>query len=429
MNIVSSIAKSSRLKIASYAIIFIMYGFDVRTYLGGIMPINLITSIIIILIVPIFFLLVVNARRWNKNIQVHYVDSLLLVFFMMYGLRLFVNLYIEGIEQTIFNNNFTCFIYLLFLCILPYVIFRNIDWKSVDMLFVLKTLIFLYFLGLILSFKTILTNLASGVIYYDGRADANTFLDTIGYGHLALSFMLACYAYHSKKRMNYWIFLFSIIFCLISMGLANSRSPFLALLLVIGIIFLEHIRIWHIFFFFLVGLLVYFNLGAIDTFFQENFNSTVIERLLMVSEVGVEDASNGRDSLFKGGLLQFEQAPILGSSLVLTSGAFKGAYVHNSIIEVLMGLGIVGFLFYVVLNFIIMKEALYLIRKNSRFSFFAFIFIQYSVFLLFSRSLLLLPLYWSSIACVYTCSKVEKSKLVPHENSNNNSCICSNIYS
>lgn len=410
MNIFNNKSNMNKLKLASYAIIFIMYGFDVRTYIGGIIPINMITSILILLILPIFLLVVVDSKSRNQNIKVRYLDSLILIFFVIYGLRLFINLYIEEIEQNLFNNNLTCFVYLIFLCVIPYVILRNLKWNNIDMGGVLKTLIFLYLLGLVFSFKTILTDLASGIIYYQGRADANEFLDTIGYGHLALSFMLACYSYNSVRGMNKWVFMCLVLFGLLSMGLANSRSPFLALFIILGINLFEHIRISHIILVLFSFFLIYQNLDTIDIFFKENFNSPVIERTMMVFDVGMEDASTGRDSLFDDGILQFMESPIWGSSIVLTSGEYKGAYVHNSIIEVLMGVGLIGFCFYALLNIVALKCAITLIRRNSQFKFFAYILIQYSVFLLVSRSLLLLPLYWSSIACVYTCALVEKNK-------------------
>lgn len=396
----------NKMKMASYAIIFIMFGFDVRTYLGGFIPINLITSFLIIMIIPISFLFFCKYKRKPLKHKIVFFDSLFCCFFIIYGIRLFINLYIDGIEQYIFNNNITCFVYLIFLCVIPFYIFRKIKWAYIDMKFVLSVLLFLYFTGLILSFKTILSDLASGIEYYQGRADANNFLDTIGYGHLGLSFILACYSYYSQIGMKKWIFYSFTLFGLLSMSLANSRSPFLALLIILIIIFFDHIRLRRIIICCIFAFLLYYNIDNIDLFFKNYFNSPVIERIMMIFEMGMEDASNGRDTLFSAGLRQFEQSPIVGESIVLTRGVFKGAYVHNSIIEVLMGVGLIGFIFYALLNIYAISCAIKLIRRNSQYKFFAFIFIQYSVFLLFSRSLLLLPLYWSSIASIYTCSLI-----------------------
>lgn len=412
MAIVNRLFKDNRMKIASYAMIFIIFGFDVRTYLGGFMPINLITSLLICVIIPISFFILSKSRKRMYRHRIKPIDCLFCCFFLIYGTRLFINLYIEGIKQNIFNNNITCFVYLIFLCVIPFFLFRKLKWTNIDMKFILRILVILYSLGLILSFKTILTDLALGIEHYQGRADANSFLDTIGYGHLGLSFVLACYSFYSQKGMKKWTFYCLSFFGLLSMCLANSRSPFLALLIILIIIFFEHIRFRRIIVCFLFIFMIYNNLDNIDMFFKDYFNSPVIERMMMIFEVGMGDASNGRDTLFSAGVSQFEQSPIMGEAIVLTNGEFKGAYVHNSIIEVLMGCGIVGFIFYLLLNIYAISRAIKLIRKNSQYMFFAFIFIQYSIFLLFSRSLLLLPMYWASIASVYTCSLI-------HNKSNN----------
>ena len=94
----------------------------------------------------------------------------------------------------------------------------------------LWTLFSLFGLGLLVSLKAVIALVMSGENAFEGRIEANQLLDTIGYGHLALTFVLICFSlmgfYSGKWR---WLLVIPLSFGLFSMGIANSRSPFVAL--------------------------------------------------------------------------------------------------------------------------------------------------------------------------------------------------------
>lgn len=412
MRIYNFHTKNALSQTVSCVAIIMMYGFDVRTFFGGFLPINLITSILIVLFLYPFCYIVYNPE-YPRNQRCMTIDVLIFFFLFFYGIRLLWNIYIDGYEQQIFNNNITCYIYLIFLCAIPYITIRNIAWDIIDISYILRILIFLFLAGLLFSFKAFLSDLVAGVEHYQGRAEANEYLDTIGYGHLALTFVLACYSYLKIKKNNNgrWIYYCFIVFGVLSIGLANSRSPILALLIIIGIMVIQRVSIIKIIASILIILTIIYNIENLNEFFVERFNSPFIERTMMIFEVGMSDASNGRDALFSSGLEMFKNNPVVGHSIVLTEGGFRGSYVHNAVIEVLMGLGIIGGILYFFINYIAFFASYYLIKNNSKYIFFSFVFIQHFIFLQFSRSLLLLPLYWVSIASVYSCYILEKKKV------------------
>ncbi|MEG0518894.1 MAG: O-antigen ligase family protein [Bacteroidales bacterium] len=398
-------------------VVVVLFAFDLRTFLGGLLPISLVTSGILFILCYCFYSLFLSSRQAALT-KVRDFDVLICVFIIMYGLRMCYNIYLEQIDQFLFNNRITCIVYYLFLCIFPYAICRRVPWAKMNMCKLLWILFVLFLLGLLASYQAILNTFASGDRFAGGRADANALLDTIGYGHTALSFIFICCSlftfYTSKWR---WFLIFPILFGFLSMGMANSRSPFVALFAIIGLIFLLRINLK-----FLVagavGLtLIIFNVDAIDLFFKEYFNSGFVERIITMFELGMK-ASSGRDSLYADGIQLFLDNPIFGRAIILISGEAKGIYVHNAIIEVFMGLGLVGGVLFLLILLKAFMYAIYLFRNKNQYRFFALIFIQYLIFLQFSRTLIYLPLFWASLACVYSCYLLKKNE----KNEKNSNC-------
>lgn len=309
---------------------------------------------------------------------------------------MYYNIFVEQLYQLLFVNRFTCIVYYMFICILPYVICRRIPWNIINFRKVLWTLWWLFVLGLVLALKSVLSILASGDSFFNGRADANTYLDTIGYGHTGLSLVLICFSLISFYKRNKWKWLFSIpiILGLVSMGLANSRSPFVALFAILALYLCLKLNFKIILttaFCFIVLLL---NLDSIDLFFKEYFNSPFIERTMTLFELGSAlETSSGRDLIYEDGIKMFLEHPIIGKAIILTDGEFRGSYVHNIFLEVFMGLGLVGgglFLFIMVKA---MKIVIRMIKENDAYLFFALIFVQYLTLLQFSRTLMFLPVF------------------------------------
>mgnify|MGYP000062492709 CR=1 FL=1 len=396
-----------------------IFAFDIRTFLGVFLPINVITSLILLIYTYTFYELFFGKNR-PLPIKLRGEDILMLIFFFLYGGRMYYNIFIEQVDQLLFVNRFTCIIYYVFICIIPYMICRRISWLNYDFKKFLWYLYFLFLLGLLISFKSILSLIASGDSFFQGRAEANTYLDTIGYGHTSLTFILICFCilFINKVKLGIRIVLIlSIFFGFISMGLANSRSPFVALFVILLAYSLVHINIKHILLIIVVFSVIIGNLESIDFFFKEYFESTFVERIQSIFELGsIMEASSGRDALYIDGIKLFEENPLWGKSIVLTEGEFKGSYVHNVFLEVFMGTGVIGGLLF---SFIVLWALIIsfkMLKNNSLFLFFGLVFIQNLILLQFSRTLMFLPVFWASLGCLFSIKNYRHEK-----NSNSNS--------
>lgn len=403
------ISYSSWIKSLVYGAIIVLFAFDVRTFMGNIIPISVITSgIFLILLLCFYFLFFFPYRDPIAKINIRDLDVLMYIFMFWYGVRMVYNIYVEQIEQTTFVNRSTYIVYYMLLCILPYLLCRWINWKIVSITKILWTLFFIFCFGLIVSLGAVISLVLSGGYAYEGRFDANQLLDTLGYGHLALSFVLVCLSlmrfYSTKWR---FILIIPICFGLFSMGVANSRSPFVALFFILFLFCFMRIRFKTFLWIGIFCLLLSLNIQHIDLFFQEYLNSNFVSRLLTIFSFDMENAS-GRGAFFKEGVQIFMDNPLLGRSMLLM-GDLRGGYVHNMIIEVFMAIGLMGGVLFLIINFRIFQHVYFLLKRNSKYSFFALIFIQYFIFLQFSRSISLLPAYWTAFACVYSGYLIDKN--------------------
>lgn len=385
-----------------------LYAFDVRTFFAGILPISIITSLVFVLLLGCFyFLFLFPYRDEISKVNVRSLDILMFIFMFWFGMRMVYNIYLEQIEQTTFASRNTYIIYYLFLCVLPYLICRWINWRLINIKKLLWSLFIIFLFGLMVSLKAVFHLVASGENAYEGRFEANELLDTIGYGHLALSFILVCFSlirfYGTRWR---WLLLLPICFGLFSMGIANSRGPFVALFVMIGVLCFLRIRLKTFLWGGIILFVLIYNINYIDTFFQQYLNSNFVSRLMTIFTFNVENAS-GRSAFYAEGIKMFLDNPVFGRSILLM-GDLKGGYVHNMIIEVFMAIGLIGGLLFLSINFRIMQHAYYLLKKNNRYLFFVLIFIQYFIYLQFSRSIILLPVYWASLACIYSGYLLEK---------------------
>lgn len=395
----------SWLKSVFFCTTLAIFAFDLRTFFGVVLPINVITSFILLIYAYSFYELFLGKHRLLP-IKIRGEDILIFAFFFLYGGRMYYNIFIEQVEQLLFVNRFTCIIYYVFICIVPYMICRRILWCNYNFRKFLWCLYFLFLLGLFISFKSILALIASGDTFFQGRADANTYLDTIGYGHISLTFIIicSCLLFVNKIKLGIKIVLIlSIIFGLISMGLANSRSPFVALFVLLLAYSLVHINIRNSLCIMFLFVVVIANLESIDFFFKEYFGSTFVERIQSLFELGsVMEASSGRDALYIDGIKMFVENPLWGKSIVLTEGEFKGSYVHNVFLEVFMGTGMIGGVFFSMIILWALILSIKMMKNKNTYVFFGFVFIQNLILLQFSRTLMFLPVFWASLGCLFS---------------------------
>ena len=316
MKFSTKISYSGWIRNLVFLAVIVLFAFDVRTFLGNVLPISVITSgVFLILTACFYFLFLFPYRDQIAKVNIGNLDILMYVFMFWYGMRMVYNIYLEQIEQTTFANRSTYIIYYIFLCILPYLLCRWINWRLVNLKKMLWTLFSLFGLGLLVSLKAVIALVMSGENAFEGRFEANQLLDTIGYGHLALTFVLICFSlmgfYSGKWR---WLLVIPLSFGLFSMGIANSRSPFVALFAILGIFCFMRINLKTILGICIVALLLILNIGHIDLFFQEYLNSNFISRLMTIFTFDVENAS-GRGAFYQEGIRMFMEHPVFGRSI------------------------------------------------------------------------------------------------------------------
>jgi oligosaccharide repeat unit polymerase len=243
-----------------------------------------------------------------------------------------------------------------------------------------------------------------------GRYDANSFLDTIGYGHLALSFVFVCYELiRSSAKTSKWLLLIPLLFGLVSIGIANSRGPIVAFLITIIFVLLTKAKFKDVIILTFISLIFILNLDLVNLFFKEYFDNNFIERFMTIFEYGM-DSSSGRTEFYEQGIELFKENPLFGRSILLIHDPLKGGYVHNVFIEILMSTGLVGMIIFALILIKTFQYSIYLMVKNSQYCIFVLIFVQNFILLQFSRSLNMLPVFWISMACVCSTYILEKNR-------------------
>lgn len=397
-----SISNSKFILYLAYTLFLALMSFDLRTYLVTGRAISLLTSVLIFIYLCGYFVLI---RRY-KFVRLRGLDILIIAFFFLYTSRVYYDLYIQEIHHTIFQNKITYFVYILFLSILPYCVCRIIPFSKFRMDKLLCLLSFFYLIALLFSFSEVLHSIAMKTYYgNDGRFSANEMLDTIGYGHIAatLTLMSISLLYYSSSRSVRFYSVLGLIVGVFSIIIANSRSPMLALLFCLFLIYIKKINLKVLVAFSFCLFLFVFNIESIDQFFQETFKSAFVERFVSIFS-GDMNALSGRDTYYNQGIQMFFDSPILGSSFLLKSGDMSGDYVHNFFLESLMFGGLIGGIIYIVIMIISFRYAYHLIKERNEYMFFGLFFMQMFIYSMFSRSFIALPLYWVSISSLYTIS-------------------------
>lgn len=386
--------------------------FDLRTYVGGIIPMGIVTTII--LFIPLFtFFLCYNRIKISVSLYTIKISDLFFllcgIFLLCYGIRVFLNLLIDQYEVCIFNNNITYFVYLIFLIMVPILIIRSTKFDKLNLKRILDVSIVLLVASLGKSLIDVLSVISWGE-FSTLRFSANDELDTISYGHLGLSLVLIS-ACRMKVAKRFSIFyLFAVAFGLLSMAIANSRSPFFALVAILFFYFACIGKWKYCLIFIIVLICVGLNIAVIDEFFTNELGLTFFERIRIVLETGSDGygGGTGRNSLYAYGLEMFAAHPLLGSSFVLQGvPAGNGSYVHNIVLEAFMALGICGGTLFVFLNIWGIYCVYRILKYSPIYSVFGLLFLQFFLLGLSSRSLISLPNYWYMLAFVtalYKCT-------------------------
>jgi O-antigen ligase len=216
------------------------------------------------------------------------------------------------------------------------------------------------------------------------RHSGNLALDTISYGHVAITMsLLSLYALLFQKT-NLYEKIYFIIGFILSMYVsfrAGSRSPIIAFIFVVYMLFFSKQK--H-FYFGIISI-------AIMTFFfivSENIMYKIIEEVSPLMYERLSAAQQGdtsyRDLIFEDAWKQFTSTPLLGGDFVLNFGIGKGWYPHNIILESLITLGLFGG----ILIFILLKQSILnsimALKLKKKEAVICVILLQYIILYMFS---------------------------------------------
>lgn len=228
-----------------------------------------------------------------------------------------------------------------------------------------------------------------------------------------LSFFLLSNGDRNLKSKIFHIFGFVTGF--IGIFVSASKSPFLALIVVL-IIFLVF---WYRSFksaviVGVVGAILSFYFLDIISFFSNYFNSNFLDRLLYAIEVGGDKA---RSNLATTAFDEFMDNPLFGNAMLIQKEGMAGSYPHNIIVEALMSTGAFGSAFFLLWLWKCFKGAINIIMIHSNITWIALVFLQYLIFSMFSKNLYSNDSFWLfTVLLIGAMSRVQLNKSLKTEN-------------
>lgn len=398
-------------------ILLALFAYDGFTYLPEESNFALYKSVYYVVIFIAFMLLI--GLQTNQGKIGHRPTGVLSyavqIFIWLYFVRLFYDFMIAGVDQAIVTNPFAAVFLYVNAAIVPFYGFLFFRWDLMN-LRKLNTAILLIFLTMgMVSMYYIFTGRALEYIGSDGRFMGNASMDTIAFGHLGTSLFILGLSlfYQQDKRLGHKLLsIVAILSGLFISVAAGSRGALVALIICfIAYLYMNGHKIKII-----IGLpiliILFFALLPILNDILISFGNQALDRLYASIydpnslEAGV---TSGRDLLYERAWHNFTENPILGSSLFV-----NGEYVHNSILESFLGLGLIGgFLFITIIG----KGLIIAFRmgeKDKRYLFVSLLFIQYLSYSLFSRTLSMLPLFWLSFYLVVHLNAADNESVRDH---------------
>ena len=394
-------------------ILLAFFSYDGFTYLPEEKNFALLKSLYYVAIFIAFFMITTLQIREGKveHRKIGNISYAIQIFIWLYFVRIYYDFMIAGVAQSVVTNPFAAVFLYANAAIVPFYGFCFFRWELVDMR-KLNTGILLILLTMgLFSIYAIYTGKALEYLGPDGRFMGNESMDTIAFGHLGTSITLlaiALFYQRDIRLLHKALSLFAIVVGLFISVAAGSRGALVALF----ICFLAYLFINGHKMKVLVGLPVLaVVILALLPYLNElllSYGNTALERLYnsiyapQMMEAGV---TSGRDVIYEKAMENIGAHPLTGSSIFI-----DGEYVHNSIFESFLGLGIFGGLLFVSMLVYALIAAFRLGEKNKQYLFVSLLFIQYTVYGLFSRTLIMLPIFWTTLYLVISLKNYDDDR-------------------
>lgn len=299
------------------------------------------------------FFLIVTKPEVTRYVPVRQVTRLYVFFIFIYLVRILIDIYIRkvyvepGFKTTVIQYMFITMIPAIWAtpkCV------KYIDYEKLNK--------WLVFGGVALLVLTVLNQNTLIALEYEEmhRVEGNAAMGSLNLGYtcvICFVFFLSWIVSHNKE--SFWKKAFLLFFMAISIIImlrAASRGPFVVFVFIILFCLFSRaknkelvliVSIIALLFLWLNISTILGWLGNISPMLEKRMASTVIE-----------GDTSGRESIFGNAISIFLENPVCGKQFVLRNGFYS----HNSILDVMIGLGLLGALIWV-----------YLIGKDFKFCF------------------------------------------------------------
>lgn len=326
-------------------------------------------------------LIISSPVKKNHIYSRHYVN-IYLVFLFLYYFRVIIDIYFRNIFVS--PEYRTSVIQYLFLSIIPTVwaMIRCVMYLDFDKLN--KWLMIGGVLLLILLFFQ-QNSLLSYEYEETVRRGSNVALGTLGLGYSSLSLIIVflSFIFYYRSHNLLWKIVLAALSLLsfILLLRSASRGPLICFLVIILTLVSTKLRNRFVAFFIssIIVFFVWINissildwLGTVSPLMETRMSATVYE-----------SDSSGRDSLYKEAFSFFLQSPLWGKQFVLSDGM----YCHNSILDVMIGLGFFGALLWVYILYKTLLFAYRLLLDRSMLVIVSLLTIQFILKSFFSGSI------------------------------------------
>jgi len=336
------------------------------------------------------------------------VNIIFLFFWLLYLLRIIYDISIGDIFLSDRLSIIGYFFYAFAGTFIPALAATKISYRSI-----LKSSNTIFYILLIsISFGILKNFISSGLIFnLGGRFEANEFLQTIYYGHYAVSLILLAFSKLDLTKIRFfkfsnYLYICSIFIGILAVGQASSRSPIFALFISLFLFFIfRKVSITKKIFFFVVLIPVLIYQGGSIVEYSKSYG---FETLVTRSEKTlIEGDVSARDLLFIDGIDMFLDNPIIGEAFLLQKGIGKGYYPHNFFVDTLISGGIILFFLFTTIIFIVGSSSLKMLKKNE-VSWLGMFFIQYFLLGMASGALWSSKIFWVIVGLILSMKSNNK---------------------
>ena len=284
-------------------------------------------------ILSLFFAVFIITKSIKSQVS---VNKILLIFWGLYAVRLFYDLFIinKPIIGNVSNKEWEFVAYAIGTCFIPMLSMhytKSVNFYSLGkIMIIILTILILY--SILLNSENLVDDSENK------RLDGNVILNSISYGHYSVSLFAISLFFLIKNKS--FLYIIPLILGLYVMLVAGSRGPLIAtiVIFVVVAIFFASRGLKNALITILIGFVVVVGIDVIMSFFLHNFQ-TMYSRIIGDN---VYYVGSGRDNLFLEALKLFLDNPITGSDFLLRKDDVLYYFPHNLPIEAFMACGILG---------------------------------------------------------------------------------------